>query len=74
MAALMTSTPTKVLRLCVDPEMNEYYQNKMKEIIPVAEALADKVEQYEAGIKTLQEKQLNKRKETQRPLRLLLSN
>lgn len=32
------------------------YQNKMKEIIPVAEALADKVERYEAGIKTLQEK------------------
>ena len=29
MSALMTST--KVLRLCVDPEMNEYYQNKSKE-------------------------------------------
>lgn len=27
----MMRSPVKVLRLCVDPEMNEYYQNKMKE-------------------------------------------
>lgn len=32
------------------------YQNKMKEIVPVAEALANKVEKYEAAIETLQEK------------------
>lgn len=32
------------------------YRNKMKEIVPVAEALANKVEKYETAIGTLQEK------------------
>jgi hypothetical protein len=32
------------------------YHNKMKEIVPVAEALANKVEQYENTVQTLQEK------------------
>jgi hypothetical protein len=32
------------------------YHNKMKELVPVAEALANKVEQYEAAVQTLQEK------------------
>lgn len=35
------------------------YHNKMKEIVPIAEALANKVEKYEAAIETLQE-QLDK--------------
>lgn len=32
------------------------YHSKMKEIVPVAEALADKVEQYESTVQKLQEK------------------
>ncbi len=32
------------------------YRSKMKEIVPVAEALANKVEQYETAVQTLQEK------------------
>jgi len=31
MTALMPKIPVKVLRLCVDPELVEYYQNKSKE-------------------------------------------